>query len=248
MDNFSVPFPQVIRSWIFNIYIYITSSFLYVILSPLTLLGRRGASICFNAWARNISFAAKYILGITYQVRGKVPDRPVIFASKHQSAWDTMIFLLIGREPVYVFKKELLLIPFFNLFMIGFKQIAVDRKNGIKSLKSLVEKTKARLADKRSVIIFPEGTRKRPSEKPDYKPGIAVLYSQVDAPIVPVALNSGLVWPKYAHVKKPGVITIEFLEEMPRSLPKKDFLAELERRIEERQKVICAPGYENIRD
>lgn len=223
---------MVIRSWIFNLYIYISSSVLYVTLLPLVLFGRRGAAICFHAWAQNISTAAKYILGITYQVKGEIPKHAVIFASKHQSAWDTMIYFLLCREPVYVFKKELLYIPFFNAFLVGFGHIWISRKGGVKTLRELAAKANKRIKANRSVVIFPEGTRKRPDEKPDYRSGIAYLYANVDAPVVPVRLNSGLLWPKYAHVKKSGVITIEFLEEMPRGLSKQEFMHELEKRIE----------------
>ena len=120
----------------------------------------------------------------------------------------------------------------FNVFLWAARHICLDRKGGTKALKKLIRDVNDRLDDGRSVVIFPEGTRKFPGEAPDYKPGIAAIYANTKCPIVPVRLNSGEFWPKAARVKKPGKIIMEFMEPMPQGLSKKEFMKELEARIE----------------
>ena len=222
---------QLIRSLIFNFYIYVSSIVLYGFV-PFLLFGKKGAICGCNIWARNIIFAAKYILGIKYVVKGKVPQGPVIFASKHQSAWETAFFYMVRRDSVYVFKKELMYIPMFNLFLWEARHISLNRKGGASSLKRLIKDVKERLADGRAVVIFPEGRRMPVGSKPEYKAGIAALYANIDAPVVPVRLDSGKLWPRQSRIKKPGTITVEFLDPIPIGLTKQGFMTELEKRIE----------------
>lgn len=196
------------------------------------LFGVKSTSFACKIWGYNSIFAAKYLAGIDFKVVGEVPTRPVIFACKHQSAWETAVFHVLVKQPAYVFKKELLYIPLFNLFMLFSKQVCVDRKAGASSLKSLIKQVRDRIAHNRHVIIFPEGTRSQYGAKPDYKAGIAALYTSVDADIVPVALDSGRLWARNSFWKYSGVIIISFLPPIEKGLKKPEFMQAMEERIE----------------
>ena len=221
-----------LRSLLFNIYYFTSCAILSIGLMPLVPFGQNAAYLCCKIWNVNLIFAAKYIAGIKYQIVGEIPTEPVIIASKHQSAWETAIFIALLPKAAYVLKKELTYIPFFGWFMLFGGMIPVNRSGGASAIKQLIKDSKARLEAGYSVIIFPEGTRKDYGSEPDYKAGIAAIYSSIGQEIVPVALNSGLFWPKKAFLKKPGTITLEFLEPIKPGLKKSEFMAELESKIE----------------
>ena len=224
---------EIIRSIIFDIYIVVSTISLYAACFPFLIFGHEGARISCKLWALNVMWSAKYICGVSYQIKGTVPNHAAVFASKHQSAWETAFFYVVTKDPSYVLKKQLMYIPVFNLFLIVVGHIAIDRSTGASALKKLVKDVKDRIGKGRSVVIFPEGTRKQLGEPTDYKPGISAIYSMLkDVPIVPVRLNSGLLWPKGAHIKKTGVITIEFMPEIERGLSRNEFMAKLESVIE----------------
>ena len=159
-------------------------------------------------------------------------DGAALYAAKHQSAWDTFIYFLIFKNPSYILKKELHKIPFWGMAANKYGAISIDRSGGASSLKQLIKDTKNRLLQNYSVIIFPEGTRSAPGIKLPYHPGIAALYSATDVPVIPVAVNSGLFWGRHSFIKRPGVITIEFLPPIDRGLKRRDFMEKLESTVE----------------
>ena len=171
-------------------------------------------------------------LGITYEIRGTLPDRPVLVAAKHQSAWETFGFCLFFENPCYVLKQELTWIPLFGWYLKKQRMLAIDRAGGAKALRALLARARAPLAEGRPLIIFPEGTRVPPGEARPYHPGVAALYQSLELPCVPVALNSGLVWPKPLLGKRPGHVVVEVLPEIPAGLDRKVFVARLSREIE----------------
>jgi 1-acyl-sn-glycerol-3-phosphate acyltransferase len=185
-------------------------------------------------WARGVMALLARLVGLRHQVRGSghLPTGPVVLAAKHQSAWDTVIFYLLFDGPVYVLKKELLAIPIAGWYLRRVGMVGVDRRGGAPALKAMIAGVEAALADGRAVVIFPEGTRTAPGERRPYYPGVAALYTRLGAPVVPVALNSGLFWPRRAFLKRPGRIALEFLPPMAPGLGRRAFTAELERRIE----------------
>jgi len=221
-----------LRSVLFNLFIRIVTHLLYVLFAPLLFIGRKGALIGCVGWAYSVVYSAKYIAGIDFEVRGKIPEGAAIFACKHQSAWETAIFYVITKRPVYIYKKELLWLPFFNLFMVISGNIMVDRQAGASTLKNLVRKAKIRLSEGRPLVLFPEGTRKAFGAAPDYKPGIAALYNATDADVIPIALNSGKFWGRNEFLKKPGKIIVHFLPPIEKGLSKKEFMHRLETTIE----------------
>lgn len=185
-------------------------------------------------WGEGTRFALRHLLGIRHEIRGlqhRLPG-PVLFASKHQSAWETMIFHALLPDPVFVLKKELTRIPFWGLYARKNTTIVVDRDAGASAVKVLVRGAKVALAEGRPVVIFPEGTRSAPGTRRPYFPGVAGVYTQCGMTVVPVAVNSGTYWGRNAFLKRPGTIVLEFLPAIAPGLDRRTFLHELEERIE----------------
>ncbi len=231
-----------LRSLLFNVFFYGWTAVCVVIGLPLLLGPRIGIYYLGRAWAHPIIFALRLICGLRHQVRGRenLPVGPVLLAAKHQSAWDTIIFSILLWDHSFVLKQELLRIPLFGLYLSRAGLIPVDRKGGAKALKKMVAEAKAVTAAGRPIVIFPEGTRVAPDQHRPYQPGVAALYGQLEVPVVPVALNSGLFWRRNSFWKQPGCITLEFLPPIPPGLPRKDFLARLATAIEGRSRALLA--------
>ena len=223
-----------IRSALFNILFIGWTIFLLSSLWLLMPIPKQTFRKAVALWAHGSFPLMRYLLGLTFEQRGleNIPNEPVIYASKHQSAWDTMYFLWHHKDNAYVMKGELNRIPFWKWYMDKCQHVVVDRRGGTSAMREMISNTKSILADKRSVIIFPEGTRVAPGETRRYHPGIAALYSQTNATVIPVALNSGYFWGRRHFIKKPGVLTIQFLPPIPKNMERKAFMKELEIRIE----------------
>ena len=221
-----------LRSALFNLAFWtwtvaITLAGLAVIWGP-----RRWTLRIGRAWGAGTMMLLKVLCDLRYEVRGVPPRTPAIVASKHQSAWDTLIFPILLREPAYVLKRELLWIPLLGLCFRRAGHIPVDRAGGTVALRRMIRAAREAIAQGRPLVIYPEGTRTAPGERRPYAPGVAALYTQLGSPVVPVALNSGLFWGRRTFLKRPGRIVIEFLEPIPPGLSRRAFLAELEQRIE----------------
>ena len=224
----------VLRSLLFNIFFY---GWLIVMLLVMLVCLPFEPSVLqrvVRIWSRGLQRGTKAIAGLGYQIRGRqnIPEGPAIFACKHQSTWETGVFLVIIENIVYVLKKELLSIPLWGWYARKYGAVAVDRAGGVGALKGMVRDCHAFLDAGRSVVLFPEGTRTAPGEPRPYLPGVAAIYGQTAAPVVPVALNSGLFWGRRRFIKCPGTITIEFLPPMSEGLDKRAFLSQLQERIE----------------
>lgn len=233
-----------IRSAIFNVAYFAWTLFIAVGLVPILALPRPFMVEGKRLWTGGIVFLGRWIMGIRYEVRGleHLPKGPVILAVKHQSAWDTFFFDSVLPDAVYVLKKELLSIPFVGWHMRKTEMIALDRAAGVKSMHILMQKARATIAAGRQIVIFPEGTRTAPGASGRYMPGLAMLAAGVDAPVIPVALNSGLYWSRNAFLKQPGTIIVEFLPPMPKDLDRRVFLNELQSRIEMATRALEAEG------
>ena len=223
-----------IRSALFNILFIGWTIFLLSTLWLLMPIPKQNFRKAVALWPQGSFPLMRYLLGLTFEQRGleNIPNEPVIYASKHQSAWDTMYFLWHHKDNAYVMKGELNRIPFWKWYMDKCQHVVVDRRGGTSAMREMISDTKSILADKRSVIIFPEGTRVALGETRRYHPGIAALYSQTNATVIPVALNSGYFWGRRHFIKKPGVLTIQFLPPIPKNMERKAFMKELEIRIE----------------
>lgn len=223
-----------IRCFIFNVLYTAWAMISSLIFAPLFFISREASLRSGAPWAKFTLLMARLILGITYEVRGKqyITNEPVIYASKHQSAWDTMIFLVLLKRPCYVLKRSLLRIPLWGWYLWRMGMIAIDRDGSTATMKQMLRDGKERIAEGRTIVIFPEGTRMKPGSAPQYHPGIIALYKQLDVPVVPVALNSGVYWGKDAFFKKPGKIIISFLPPIPAGLKKGEFSNQLQLAIE----------------
>lgn len=200
-----------------------------------------------SRWNVFIVWCAKWICGINYQFKGyeNFPDAPAIILSKHQSAWET-IFLLanLPRPLVFVFKKEILYIPFFGWGIALLRMIPIDRKQGKNAFKSVVAHGKRRLKDGQWIIMFPEGTRIPVGQQGKYKSGGTRLAVETGAVVVPIALNSGECWPKNSFIKKPGTVTVSVGKPISSEGKTPDELMEqVEQWIESEMRVISPHAY-----
>ncbi len=197
-----------------------------------------------SGWSRLVIHLSRAILGIDWRIEGteNLPRKPAVILSKHQSAWETMAFQLIFPPQVHVLKRELLWIPFFGWGLALMSPIAIDRRRGVAALRNIARRGRERLGQGFCVVVFPEGTRVAPGERRPYQLGGAWLAADSGAPVVPVAHNAGLVWPRNAFLKRPGTVTVRIgptIESAQRDAQTINRLAETW--IEEQQKELC-PG------
>jgi 1-acyl-sn-glycerol-3-phosphate acyltransferase len=223
-----------LRAFLFNVLFYVTTVLFLGLGSPLLFGPRSWAMWALALHARTELWLLKAIVGTKLEVRGKenLPKGACIIASKHQSAWETFALIPLFRDPAYLMKRELFWIPFHGWFSYKFKMIPVDRDKGPAALRRMLAEAKTRAAAGREIIIFPEGTRRAPGAPPDYKTGVFLLYEALGIPCVPVALNSGLFWPRRSFKRYPGTIIVEFLDPIPPGLSKREFLPRLQATIE----------------
>ncbi|SJM47209.1 1-acyl-sn-glycerol-3-phosphate acyltransferase [Brevundimonas diminuta 3F5N] len=232
-----------VRSLIFTLWLYLSMPLFAVGLSPALLMPHGVAMGVIKLWARFVLFGLRWIAGIKVEVRGLEhrPTGPALIAAKHQGMLDVIAPFAFLDDACFVMKKELMPLPFFGWFAWKTKMIAVDRAAHAKALKDMVRQTRARLAEDRQILIFPEGTRTTPGEPADYKPGVAAIYRDVEAPCWPIATNSGVHWPAHGFKRYPGTVVFEFLPPIPAGLKRAAFMAELESRIEGASTALLPP-------
>ncbi len=222
-----------LRSFVFNLCLILWTIITGVWGLPFLLLWRKGVLVVADVWCDGVVWLLRVICGIRHQVEGAFfQGIGVVYASKHQSAWETIVLWRIFRRPVFVLKKELLSIPVFGTYLRRIPHVAIDRKAGSQAMRQIIEQSQIHLSEGRSIIIFPEGTRTAPGETRPYKQGVASLYEHLKVPVVPVALNSGLFWRRNAFIKRAGLITVRVLSPIPQGLPRSVFLAQLQEMIE----------------
>ena len=215
----------------------------YAILALATsVLPRMARYRVISGWSRLVIQLSKWVLKIQWCVEGRenLPKRPAVILSKHQSAWETMAFQLIFPPQVHVLKRELLWIPFFGWGLALMSPIAIDRRRGPAALRAIAKLGAQRLAQGFWVVVFPEGTRVAPGERREYQLGGAWLAAAAAAPVVPVAHNAGLFWPRNAFLKRPGTVTVRIgpaIDTAQRDPKTINSMAE--QWIEEQQKALC---------
>lgn len=214
---------------------YLWTAVLAILALPIFLLPQRAIFVIQVLWAHGVFFLLRWIGGVRQEITGweKIPEGPVLFASKHQSAWDTIVFFLVRKPPpTFFFKKELLKIPIYGRFCMHSGMVPVDREAGARAMRSVLKMAAERVAEGRSLVLFPEGTRVPVGVQHKYQPGVAGIYKYLDVPVVPVALNSGLFWPKTGPTGRTGTLRMEFLDPIPPGLEKDAFLSHLSRELE----------------
>ncbi|MFS2109531.1 lysophospholipid acyltransferase family protein [Sphingomonas sp. Sphisp140] len=215
-----------LRTLVFSIFFYGLSVVLVLLVPLVALLGGDSLRSYAMAWVGLMTWSARWILGIRVQIEGAIPRGPVLFAGKHESLFEALELSRLLGSPATVMKRELAQIPLWGWAARRYGVIIVNRTANAAALRSMMKDAKVALAQGRSVLIFPEGTRVKPGEAPALRSGFAGLYRMLDLPVVPIAVRSGHVWPKHG-IKKPGVITFRFLDPIPPGLPR----AEAEARV-----------------
>ena len=224
----------ILRSALFHAVFYVvcTAWFLLAILAwPFP----SGAMMAFaRAWARSILFLHRVVTGASVEFRGveRIPPGPVLVAAKHHSAWETMALLLFFPKATYILKRELLRTPLFGWHLVKAEQIPIDRGQRAQALARMLTYAHRAIANGRQIIIFPEGTRRKAGAPPEYKHGVARLYGALGVPCVPVALTSGLAWPRNTLLHYPRRILVEFLAPIPAGLDPEVFYDRMRTEIE----------------
>jgi 1-acyl-sn-glycerol-3-phosphate acyltransferase len=226
--------PIIVRSIVFNVLFYLNTVVHLMVALPTFFMPYRSVVAVAKAWGRANLVLLRVVAGIDFEIRGieKIPKGAIIVASKHQSAWETFALLPLFDDPLYIVKRELLWLPIFGWLMIKGRMVPVDRGAGSQALTAMTARAKIELADNRQLIIFPEGTRRPAGAEPRYKYGVAFLYAAEGVPCLPVALNSGLFWPRRSIRLQPGKVLVEILDPIAPGLDKDDFFARLKDEIE----------------
>jgi 1-acyl-sn-glycerol-3-phosphate acyltransferase len=222
------------RSIAFNLLFYVNTIFWLTVALPTFFMPYRGIIAVAKAWGRSNLVLLRVVAGIDYEIRGleKIPKGPIIVAAKHQSAWETFALVPLFDNPVFIVKRELEWIPIFGWLMIKARMVPVNRGAGSQALAAMTERARIELADNRQLIIFPEGTRRLAGAEPRYKFGVAQLYAAGGVSCVPIALNSGLFWPRRSIRRLPGTVVVEILDAIAPGLDKDVFFKRLQNVIE----------------
>ena len=229
-----------LKSLVFNSLFYLGTGILVIVMGPVLLLPSHYARAVARFWGY-MTYLLLGMIGITQIVSGdRQLGRQVLYAVKHQSAWETIILSWLLAAPAFVLKRELLRLPIIGWFFLKTGCIPVDRSAGMKALRELQAAGQDLAKKDRSMLIFPQGTRVAPGADQPYEIGVFSLYQASGLPVVPVALNSGHVWPRNSWLKYPGRVTVEFLEPIEPGLDRKRFMVKLKQRIEDRMLVLDA--------
>jgi len=231
------PIPmQRVRSKLFDIFLALWTGLFTPVLAILWLCGspERSIRLASRLWARGILHGLNWLVGLSYAEQGQhnIPDEPCLIIANHQSTWETLAFLTLFPDVAIVAKQELLTIPVFSWFLRKSPMILIDRESGSKAVRKMVDESRAALAEGRSVLIFPEGTRKSVSEPIAFKRGVELLYAKLDRVVLPVALNSGHFWGPDRPFKRGGTISVSYLTPIPPGLPGNEFTRRVEQLLE----------------
>lgn len=224
-----------IRSLAFNALFYANLILHMIVALPTLALPRRVQLRFVRSYARTSLWLLRVVCGTTVEWRGlaKLPQGPCIVACKHQSLWETFALYALFSDPAYVLKRELMWIPLFGWHMKKAGLIPIDRSAGMAALSRMTARAKHELEQGRQLIIFPEGTRRAPGAEPSYKPGVAHLYARAGVACVPLALNSGLFWPRRSLMRFPGTVLVEVLDPITPGLEPRAFLSRLQDVLED---------------
>jgi 1-acyl-sn-glycerol-3-phosphate acyltransferase len=224
-----------LRSLAYNVAFYLLLAFWVIVGIPTYLMPRWAIMNIARYWARSSIWLLRVICNVKVEYRGveKIPKGPLIVASKHQSMWETFALLQFFDQPLYILKRELKWIPLFGWYLIKSHMIGVNRGAGGRSLLEMARRAGEEVRRGRQLIIFPEGTRTAVDAPPRYKTGVAQVYVDCGVTCLPVALNSGLFWPRRTFMRYPGTLVVEFLDPLPPGLSRQEFIERISAAIEE---------------
>jgi 1-acyl-sn-glycerol-3-phosphate acyltransferase len=229
-------FATYVRSAVFNVLFYVNLIVHLIVALPTFALPYPCLRIFIRSYARTSLWLLRVVCGTKVEWRGteRIPRGAGIVACKHQSVWETFSMYAVLADPTYILKRELMWLPLFGWYMRKAGLIPIDRNAGMAALARMTARSLKALsgAYPRQIVIFPEGTRRPPGAEPSYKPGIVHLYGNAGVAVVPLALNSGVFWPRRSWLRLPGTIVAEFLEPIPPGLDKNAFFRRLQSDIE----------------
>jgi len=234
LPRLPVHFMLVLRSILFNLAYYLNLTLWMIAALPTLVMPRRVFMRVAREWAGSSLWLLRVIAGTTVEFRGveKIPRGGLLVASKHQSLWETFALLRIFEDPAYVLKRELMWIPVFGWYAWKARSVPINRRGGAAALVAMNQRAREEVEAGRQIIIFPEGTRRAPGAEPAYKYGIAHLYDRMGVACLPIALNSGMFWPRRKMTRHPGTIVVEVLDPIAPGLPRDAFFAQLQQTIE----------------
>ena len=230
-----------LRSFLYVALFYLWTAAVAIVCTPIMLGPTHWTYRMFRFWGRGVT-AMLAICRIKIEVRGRqhIPTGAALVAPKHQCMLDVFAQFTWLPAPVFVMKKELAWIPWFSWYARKAGAIVIDRGGGARTMRQVIREGTERFRRGCQVVTFPEGTRKAPGAPPDYKPGIAALYRELNVPVYPVATNAGVHWPAHGFIRRPGTIVFEYLEPIPPGLKRAEFMRVLEQRIEAKSAELLA--------
>lgn len=187
-----------------------------------------------RSWAASSLYLHELITGAEVEIRGldNIPTGPLLVAAKHYSAWETMALLLFFPKATYIIKRELIWLPLFGLHLLKAEQVPINRADKGKAMAVVYAAAKSAIARNRQIIIFPEGTRRQTGAPPSYRAGVVRIYEALGVRCLPIAMTSGLAWPRNTFLHFPRKIIVEFLEPMEPGIDQQAFFGQLQARIE----------------
>ena len=223
---------QWIRSILFIVQATVAMPVIGLAFAPWAMFSKTGAYTACKTYAAWCMWSARWMIGLRCEVRGPVPDGEVLIAAKHQSFLDIMMIFHALPRAKFIMKKEILWTPVIGQYTKRMQMIAVDRGKRGKAIGKMMADVNAGRIEPGQIVIYSQGTRVAPGVSVPYKVGTAVLYAQLGQPCVPAATNAGYFWPRRGLYRRPGLAVVEFLEPIAPGLPKAEFMAELEDRVE----------------
>jgi 1-acyl-sn-glycerol-3-phosphate acyltransferase len=241
----------LLRSLAFQILFYANLVAQLILYLPVFfVLPEAGRWWIIKTWARSSLWLLRVVAGTRSVITGqdRIPAGPAIVASKHQSFWEVFALMPELSKPTFILKRELMRVPLFGWYAKAIGMIPVDRSRRGATLPKLLEESRKAVANGRQIVIFPEGTRTAPGAAPNYRPGIHFLAAELKLPVVPVALNSGLFWPRQAFRREPGTIRAEFLPPIEPGTPRDELIGNLRGAIEARSLDFVRDAYRERSD
>ncbi|WP_082477517.1 lysophospholipid acyltransferase family protein [Methylobacterium sp. Leaf93] len=216
------------RSALFNVYWAAWTACFALPLVVLAALGcpTKPIRAATRLWSRGILFGLRHIVGLSYVEEGRahIPTEPCLIVANHQSAWETLAFLVLVPNVAIVAKRELVAIPIVGWFLRRSPMIIIDRANGTQALRTMIDESRLAIAEGRSILMFPEGTRSTIDAPVQFKRGVELLYAKLGLPVLPVAVNSGLYWPHGGSRHVPGTVVVSYLAALKPGLSGGEFM------------------------
>ncbi|SUZ31225.1 1-acyl-sn-glycerol-3-phosphate acyltransferase [Roseibaca ekhonensis] len=231
---------QYIRSFLFIVQMYLAMAIMALAFAPFALVRREMALKACHTYCRYVRWSAGWMVGLRADIRGEIPQGGALVAAKHQSFFDIILIFGALPNPRFIMKKQLKYAPFLGWYAMRLGCIPVDRGKGGVAIRDMLARVEQGREAAGQIIIYPQGTRVAPGDNKPYKVGSALLYGQLGQPCVPVATNVGLFWPKRSMLRKPGMAVVEFLPPIAAGVDQRQFLATLERVVEDRSNALMA--------